>query len=251
VRAHLPRFLIDRTAAPGDAVPLRAEEARHARVRRLGVGDLVALFDGYGHSYAARLESVSREGASVRVIEALPERDGESPLELTLAVAALKADRLDWVIEKTTELGVARIQPFCSTRTLARPSGDRRERWRQIALAAAKQCGRSVAPPISAPIDFSAVLALPAAARVLFAEDDSVADLSSIDVATPPSMLAIVGAEGGFSADEFAAARAAHCHLAGLGPRILRAETAAVVAVALCQSRWGDLAPAAAFCVER
>lgn len=246
MRAHLPRFLIDRAAAPGDAVPLPAEEAKHARVRRLGVGDLVALFDGSGHSCIARLESLSRQGARVRVIESLPDRDGESPLELTLAVAALKADRLDWVIEKATELGVARIQPFSSTHTLARPSSDRRERWRQIALAAAKQCGRSVAPVIGAPVDFAAVLALPAAARVLFAEDGSGADLSSIDVAPPPSMLAIVGAEGGFSAGEFAAARAAHCHLVGLGPRILRAETAAVVAVALCQSRWGDLAPPAA-----
>jgi 16S rRNA (uracil1498-N3)-methyltransferase len=221
-------------------VPLGADEAKHARVRRLGVGDLVALFDGRGHSWVARLESLSREGARVRVLEALPERDGESSLALTLAVAALKADRLDWVIEKATELGVAGIQPFSSARTLARPSGDRRERWRQIALAAAKQCGRSVAPPIGAPIEFSAVLALPAAARILFAEDGSGAHLSRIDVARPASMLAIVGAEGGFSADEFAAARAAGCHLVGLGPRILRAETAAVVAVALCQARWGS-----------
>lgn len=245
VKAHLPRLLIDRSAAPGDVVPLPGSETKHARVRRLGVGDLVALFDGHGHSCIARLESSSRQGASLRVVESLPERDGESSLELTLAVAALKADRLDWVIEKATELGVARIQPFRSTHTLARPSGDRRERWRQIALAAAKQCGRSVVPVIGAPIDFTAVVALAAAARILFAEDGSGTDLSRLDVAAPPSMLAIVGAEGGFSADEFAAARAADCHLVGLGPRILRAETAAVVAVALCQARWGDLAATA------
>jgi 16S rRNA (uracil1498-N3)-methyltransferase len=245
VRPHLPRFLIDRPAALGDALSLRAEEAKHARVRRLGVGDLVALFDGAGHSYVARLEALSREAAVVRIIEALPERDGESPLALTLAIAALKSDRLDWVIEKATELGVARIQPFTSTHTLARPSRDRQGRWRQIALAAAKQCGRSAAPAIGEPTDFAAVLALPAAARILFAEDGSGASLTSIALAAPPSLLAIVGAEGGFSADEVTVARRTGCHLVGLGPRILRAETAAVAAVVLCQARWGDLGGAA------
>ncbi len=244
MRAHLPRFLLDRAAAPGDAVPLRAEEAKHARVRRLGVGDRVALFDGAGRSYVARVESLSREGAVVRITEALPERDGESPLALTLAVAALNADRFDWVVEKATELGVARIQPFTSTHTHARPSRDRQARWHQIALGAAKQCGRSSAPAIAAPVDFAAVLALPAAARLLFAEGGGDTSLASIGLAAPPSLLAIVGAEGGFSADELAAAGAAGCHLVGLGPRILRAETAALTAVVLCQSRWGDLGTA-------
>lgn len=241
MRAHLPRFLIERAAAPGDAVALRADEAKHARVRRLGVGDAVALFDGGGRSYLGRLESLSREAAVVRVTEELPERDGESALALTLAVAALKADRFDWVVEKATELGVARIQPFTSTFTLARPSDDRQARWRQITLAAAKQCGRSVAPATDAPLDFAAVLALPATARILFAEDGTGASLARLALDAPSSLLAIVGGEGGFSPAELATARAAGCHVAGLGPRILRAETAAVVAAALCQARWGDL----------
>ena len=167
-----------------------------------------------------------------------------APLTVTLAVASLKSDRLEWVIEKATELGVARIQLFESARTLARPSDDRQSRWRQIALSAAKQSGRSAAPRIEAPIDFAAALALPAAARVLFAEDGSGADLAGLSLEKPASILAVVGAEGGFSADELAAARAAGCHLVGLGPRILRAETAAIVAVALCQARWGDLSGA-------
>ena len=244
MRPHLPRFLIDRSAAPGDAFALPAEEAKHARVRRLGIGDRVALFDGAGRSYLARIESLSRAAATVQILEALPERDGESSLELTLATAALKADRFDWVIEKATELGVARIQPFSSAHTLAQPSRSRQTRWRHIALAAAKQCGRSAAPEIHPALDFPAVLALPAAARILFAEDGSGASLASIAVDSPPSLLAIVGAEGGFSADELAAARRAGCHLVGLGPRILRAETAAVTAVVLCQSHWGDLGDA-------
>jgi 16S rRNA (uracil1498-N3)-methyltransferase len=241
VRAHLPRFLIDRAAAPGDVLALRAEEARHARVRRLGVGDPIALFDGAGRSYLARLESLSRAGATVRVTEVLLERDGESPLDLTLAVGALKGDRFDWVVEKATELGVVRIQPFTSRHTLARPSRDRQARWRHIALGAAKQCGRSAAPAIEAPVDFAAVLALPAAARLLFAEGGTGTRLAALALPPPPTLLAIVGAEGGFGADELAAARAHGVHTVDLGPRVLRADTAALTAVVLCQARWGDL----------
>ena len=241
MRAHLPRFFIERLAAPGDAVALGADEAKHARVRRLGVGAPVSLFDGAGRSYLGRLESLSRESAVVRIVDALPERDGESPLDLVLVIGALKADRFDWVVEKATELGVSRIQPFISTHTLARPSHPRQERWQQIALAAAKQCGRSAAPAIAAPVDFPTVLRAPAAVRLLFAEDGSGGHLDAVAHDSPGSLLAIVGAEGGFTADELAAARAAGCHLIGLGRRILRAETAALAAVALCQARWGDL----------
>jgi len=242
VTAHLPRFLITGTAAAGEPVALGAGEAKHARVRRLGVGAPVALFDGAGRSYLGRLESLSREGAVVRVVEELPERDGESALELVLAIGALKADRFEWIAEKATELGVSRIQPFSSAHTLAQPSHNRQERWRQIALAAAKQSGRSAAPAIDSPIAFDAVLRMPAAVRLLFAEDGSGARLDAVAAgAAAATVLAIVGGEGGFSADELAAARAAGCHLISLGPRILRAETAALTVVALCQARWGDL----------
>lgn len=239
--AHPPRFLIAERPATGDLLALGSAEAKHARVRRLRAGDPVALFDGAGRSYLGRLESLSRERASVRVTAVLPERAAESPLELVLAIALLKADRLDWVVEKATELGVHRIRPFASTTTLAHPSRARQQRWQQIALAAAKQCGRSVTPAIEPPAALSAVLAAPAAARVLFAEDGSGAALEAVAVTSPGPLLVIVGAEGGFTPAELAVARAAGCHAVGLGPRILRAETAAVTAVALCQARWGDL----------
>ena len=243
MRPRPPRFLIDRAAGLGDTITLSAGEARHARVRRLAAGDMVALFDGAGRSYYGRVETLSRAGAVVRIVESLPERERESPLALTLAVAVLKSDRFDWLVEKATELGVAAIQPFTSAHTLARPSSARQARWRQIAIAAAKQCGRSAAPAIAAPRDFAAVLALPAAARLCFAEDGSGEPLERAAVGAPVSLLVVVGAEGGFAADELAAARAAGCHLIALGPRILRAETAAITAVALCQARWGDLQP--------
>jgi 16S rRNA (uracil1498-N3)-methyltransferase len=242
VSTHLPRFFIEHAAAAGESVALPRDEAKHARVRRLAVGDSVALIDRAGGAYRARLESMSRAGIVVRIVEALPQRDAESPLALTLAAAVLKADRFDWVVEKATELGVAAIQPFIGTHTLARPSAARQARWHQIARSAAKQCGRSTVPRIAAPLDFAAVLSLPAAARLCFAEDGSGSALARVALDAPPSLLAIVGSEGGFSAAELSAARAAGCHLVTAGPRILRAETAAIVAVALCQARWGDLA---------
>ena len=237
--AHLPRFAIDRPAAVGDVVTLAGDEGRHARVRRLGVGEAVALFDEAGHSCIGEVSAVTRDGLSVRVTATRPDHEGESPLALTLAVGLLKADKLDWVVEKATELGVARLQPFASAHTLAHPSANRRARWQQIARSAAKQCGRSAVPAVAPPCDFDALLRLPAAARLLLAEHGETVPLAAVAGAAP--LLLVVGAEGGFTTAELDAARAAGFGLVGLGPRILRAETAAVAACALCQARWGDL----------
>ena len=233
------RFVIDRPAAIGDIVTLRGDEARHARVRRLAVGEAVALFDEQGHSCLGEVSAIGRDQIAIRVTAVRPRDDGESPLDLTLAIGILKADKLDWVIEKATELGATRIQPFASAHTVAQPSAARQTRWQQIARAATKQCGRSRVPAVAPPCDLAAVLQQPAASLLLLAEHGDTAPLAAVDAAGP--LLLIVGAEGGFSPAELDAARAAGAHLIGLGRRILRAETAAVTAVALCQSRWGDL----------
>jgi 16S rRNA (uracil1498-N3)-methyltransferase len=184
---------------------------------------------------------VGRDGVRVRVTAAEPDGAGESPLDLTLAVALLKSDKLDWVIEKATELGVSRLQPFASAHSLAHPSTNRTARWQQIAHAAAKQCGRSLVPPVAPPCAFADLFALPAAARLLLAEHGETTPLVALALDRPASVLLIIGPEGGFDAGEVAGAQAAACTLVGLGPRIMRAETAAITAAALCQSRWGDL----------
>ncbi len=239
---HLPRFLIAAAATVGEVVRLAGEEARHARVRRLACGEAVALFDGAGHACEGAVETVARDAIAVRVTRVLPPRQGESALSLTLAIGLLKADKLDWVIEKATELGAMRIQPFASAFTLAQPSAARQMRWRQVALSAAKQCGRSVVPEVAVPLDFAALLAQPAAARLLFAEHGETVSVSALRLFAPASALLVVGAEGGFTAAEIDAARDAGFHAISLGPRVLRAETAAVAATTLCQARWGDLA---------
>ncbi|MBX3026523.1 16S rRNA (uracil(1498)-N(3))-methyltransferase [bacterium] len=236
--AHLPRFAIAAPAAVGDVVTLAGDEARHARVRRLAVGEAVALSDERGHSCIGEVQAVRRDQVAVRVTAVNPLDDGESALDLTLAIGLLKADKLDWVIEKATELGVTRIQPFASTHTLAQPSAARRTRWQQVARSAAKQCGRSRVPAVAAPCPLATVLTGDAT-RLLLAEHGATVALAAVEAAPPITL--IVGAEGGFSEPELATARASGALLIGLGRRILRAETAAIAAVALCQARWGDL----------
>jgi 16S rRNA (uracil1498-N3)-methyltransferase len=241
VTGQLPRFLIQTTAALGDRIGLPHDEAKHVRVRRLRPGEEVALFDGAGASYLARIEAVSRGAVTVEVTAIRPLREHESPLDLTLAVALLRSDRTEWLIEKASELGVTRLQPFASTHALGRPSPARQARWQQIAAAAAKQCGRSVVAQITPPVDFAAVLRQPCSARLLLAERGGRDDLLRLELGAVTSVQLIIGPEGGFTDAELDAARAAGCRLVDLGPRILRAETAALAALALVQARWGDL----------
>jgi 16S rRNA (uracil1498-N3)-methyltransferase len=237
----LPRFLMRAPVAAGDHVALEADEARHVRVRRLRRGDTVALFDGHGRCYVATLDRITAKQVEVVIREELPQRTGESSLVLTLALAMLKADRLELAIEKCTELGVVRIRPFISEHSLARPSPSRRARWSAIALSAAKQCGRSVVPAVDAPVKFSAILDDADPCRVLYYEDTAAETPQTAAAEHPFRATVIIGPEGGFSAAEVEQARAARCTILSLGPRILRAETAAIAAVTLCQAWWGDL----------
>lgn len=236
---NLPRFFLRDPAAPGDRIVLEAEEAHHARVRRLARGDRVALFDGSGRSYTGTVEQNTTTQLAVHIDDELPARAGESPVQLTLAIALLKSDRFEWMIEKTTELGVACIRPFVCEHSLAQPSASRQTRWRNIALSAAKQCGRSVVPSIEPPCDFGDILAHADADHLLYWERST--DVVNLQGPRAQATL-IIGPEGGFADAEVERARRAGCSIATLGPRILRAETAAIAAVALAQSSWGDLA---------
>jgi 16S rRNA (uracil1498-N3)-methyltransferase len=238
-----PRFFMNAQSLQHEPILLDASETRHAQVRRLAAGSTVVVFDGAGVSHLAKVERISRRAVELTLLQRLPDRSGESPLDMTLAVALLKADKLDTVIEKATELGVSRVMLFASRYSLGRPSAARLARWRQIAIAAAKQCERTVIPRIEGPLDLTTVLREPASCRLLLWEDgDSgqAADLASISLA-PTSLTLLVGPEGGFAADEVAAARTSGWLPITLGPRILRAETAAIAATALCQHLWGDL----------
>jgi 16S rRNA (uracil1498-N3)-methyltransferase len=217
------------------------EESKHARVRRIAVGEVVEVLDGQGWSARATFERPTPHTSAVRVTEVLPAKHRESPLDLTLAVGVLKSDRFDWVIEKTTELGVTRIRPFASTHSLARPSDARQKRWQQIVLSAVKQCGRTVPPKIDPPATWAEILADSAPVRLLCAEQGDAPSLTDLAgrIGSPRTVTVVVGPEGGFDIHEVESALAAGYRAISLGERILRAETAAVTAVALCEELFG------------
>jgi 16S rRNA (uracil1498-N3)-methyltransferase len=244
----VPRFFLSRDAIDGGRVRFDAAEAHHlARVLRLRPGAILEAIGGDGRVLSVRLEALE-PGAAWGTVVGEARAAGESPCAITLAQAMLKGERMTWLIQKATELGVARIVPMETARVVARPAGDRadarRTRWERVAREAVKQCGRAVAPPIGAPRGFEELLAEAAAhdASWLCWEGGG-APLAEVAGAAgrPRRVLLLVGPEGGFTPDEVARAERTGVRIVGLGPRTLRAESAGIVAVALCQHHFGDL----------
>ena len=240
----VPRFHVP-AAAPGARVSLPEHSAHHAReVLRLQAGAAVRIFDGAGREYEAALGSVTRKGVEARLGPAVAARP-ESPLRVVLALPPLKGDRMELVIQKATELGVSEVWPVVTVRTdaAARPAlqGSRSERWDKVASGAAEQCGRAVVPRIAPTLALDRLLAVAfEGLRVVLLETPTGAPLASIE---PPSraLLLLVGPAGGWEPGEVARLTDAGFRAAGLGPRRLRSETAAVAAVAVAQALWGDL----------
>ena len=245
----LPRFFVPPDAVRHGAATVRGEGLLHMRkVLRLRPGARVLLWDGEGTEHEALIRAYEAGVAAMTVVRSYrPQR--ESPLAVTLAQAVGKGDKMDWIVEKSTEMGVARVAPFFSSHTVPRFAGDkgrrRRERWEKIAAAAAGQCGRIRIPEIHDAVPFDAVLAgdWQCEARMLFWEGSSGRPLVSLreELGSLRSVLVMVGPEGGFSEEEAARAAAHEFHTVGLGRRILRTETAAVAAVCAVQLLWGDL----------
>lgn len=236
-----PRFLVSSAALAGDQAVISGAELHHVRVRRLRIGCRVALTDGQGHEREGVLTELSRGHAVVSLAQPHA-TERESSLRLVLAQALLKGNKMDLVVQKATELGAAEVLVFPSERSLRSISSERRARWERIAASAAKQAQRRVVPPVIPLASLREVLSHAVDLRICFWE--AAATSSGPRPSTVTSVLALVGPEGGFSADEAAQAAACGCLLVQLGPRILRAETAAIVALTLCQYHWGDLRPA-------
>ncbi len=219
------------------------DEAHHAvHVLRIRVGEIVNVFDGQGRAFRAVVAEASKRGVRLALAEPLP--SNESPLELTLAAAILKADKFEWVIQKAVELGVARVIPLITRHVepgLVRSvSADRLARWARISREATKQCGRSRLTPIATPCSVSDLLA-ENGIKFFFTERGGQSLAHSVKKTDiPPPMTAFVGPEGGWSDDEREQAAACGAWLVTLGPRILRAETAGILAVGLLQLAFGD-----------
>jgi len=241
----MPRFYCPPPLPLGGLFDLPPEAAHHAaRVLRLRAGSRVEIFDGLGNECHGLIAELSGKRVIVGDITA-SSANRESPLQIVLAQAMSSSEKMDWVIQKATELGVTEIQPLDTERSVARLSAERaakrREHWRQVAISACEQCGRNVLPEIHAPLDIMVwlqqVKELPGTRLILLPQ--SAASLHSLEKPEGKVVL-LIGAEGGFTEAERDSAL--HCGFTPilLGARVLRTETAAVAGLAALQTLWGD-----------
>ncbi len=227
-------------------ISLDAERSHYvSRTLRLKVGDRLNMFDGNGGEFRTVITQSAKGKVHVRA-EQRHDYATESPLPVHLLQGISRGDRMDTVIQKTTELGVARISPvlteFSVVRLDAARAAKRTQHWMRVAQSTCEQCGRNSVPVIDTPVTltdvFDAAATLPQQRLVL--QPESSACISDISLAQHDTVL-LIGPEGGFSATENEQALAAGFQPASIGPRILRTETAAIAAIAILQSRCGDL----------
>jgi 16S rRNA (uracil1498-N3)-methyltransferase len=241
-------FLVPGRGDVGERVRFDAAEARHiGRARRLRAGAVLDAVDEAGRRLRVRLDTVGAAEAWGTVLAA-GAAPAESPCAITLAQGLLKGDRMTWLIEKATELGVSRIVPVQTRRVVVRPDpgrpGTRQARWERVAREAVKQCGRGRAPAVDRPRSLAEVVVEARAhdAAWLCWEGGGMALAQAArEAGQPRRLLLLVGPEGGFAPDEVVLAEAGGLRAVGLGPRILRAESAGLTAIALCQFLFGDL----------
>lgn len=222
-------------------ITLNPEETRHLRdVLRLRAGENVQIFDGCGKEFLAEIEAIGKKDSQLNIIREIEPVAPESKLNLTLAVALLKGEKFDLVIQKAVELGVTKFIPLVTKRTdvKLKEVDKKLERWQRIILESSKQCGRAKLLEISAPIEFSKFLTLLNGKTLLFSERNG-ESFSAIKASK--TFTAIIGSEGGWEDAELDSARQKGVQITTLGGRILRAETAAIAIPALLQNHFGDL----------
>jgi 16S rRNA (uracil1498-N3)-methyltransferase len=236
------RFYLPGTVAR--EVVLEGSQAHHAlRVQRLQRGERVVVFNGEGGEYEGTVASCARNRVTIEIAE-FHAIERESPLQVTLAQGISAGDNMDFTIQKAVELGVYRIQPLDTARSVVRLSGERAKRrvehWQRVSISACEQCGRNRIPAVEPITHFGDWLnSLDASGVKLLLSPQAAAPLISLRRPDGPILL-LAGPEGGLSPDEEQAALAAGLRAVALGPRVLRTETAAVAALSAMQALWGD-----------
>jgi 16S rRNA (uracil1498-N3)-methyltransferase len=246
-----PRFFAPEAQASGDLVTLPDEEALHlTRVLRLGAGAAVRVFNGSGDEFDSVVEAAAKDGVRVRLGKPRAPAP-EASLQVTLAQAVLKGDKMDDVIRDAVMIGAKAIRPVLTARTEMTAAilekGRRQDRWERIAISAAKQCGRAVVPPILEPFTFEELidfllhkwLAGPSIMLVEPGASKSATPFSELAVETPNAVTAVVGPEGGWTPEEVEAAGAV-CRLVTMGGRTLRADAMGLIAISAVYSRWRE-----------
>ena len=242
------RFFAPPAQISGDRIKLDPSESHHLqRVLRLGVGARVRVFDGAGCEYECEVANAERSGVELSVLEEIT-TPVESELRIVLAQALIKGDKFDWIIQKSTELGVTRVTPLATehgdVHRIEGRAAQRLARWQRISLEALKQCGRRRLVEIGEPMRWLDYCPQDESQlKLLFCERGGNGnDRVAVDHSTPIESVSVaIGPEGGWSDQEINSAIECGFVPVHVGPRILRTETAAVVAVTLVQSLFGDL----------
>ncbi|AWV08158.1 16S rRNA (uracil(1498)-N(3))-methyltransferase [Marilutibacter maris] len=242
---RLTRVHVDAALAPGQELALPEGAAAHlVRVLRLGVGDACVLFNGDGNDYDARIVAAGKRELRVAV-GAATAVDRESPLSIVLLQGVARGEKMDLILQKATELGVAAVVPLWSQRSEVRLDGARAEKrlahWRSVVASACEQSGRTRVPPVAvaAPLD-QALAALPDGGLRLTLDPEGDAALPRLAPPAASTVVLAVGPEGGWSPRDREQLQAAGFDGLRLGPRILRTETAGLAAIAALQARFGD-----------
>jgi 16S rRNA (uracil1498-N3)-methyltransferase len=245
----MARFFLPRIEIQDNRATITGSELNHLRrVLRLRPKDRVVLFDDAGWEHEGIIHSLGKDRGDIEITRSY-QIDNESPVKITLALGLTKGEKMDFVVEKATELGVHAVVPFVSSYTVPKlnekKAAQRSQRWHKIALGAAKQCGRVRIPEISALTEFRDLVEAASrdALRLFFWEKESQQGLSEFkDSRTGVGEIVVmIGPEGGFSAPEAALALEHGFKPVRFGPRVLRAETAALAALSVVQLLWGDL----------
>jgi 16S rRNA (uracil1498-N3)-methyltransferase len=244
----MPRFFVDNPLLSGDVITLPDDVTRHVQVLRLQPGDIIVLFNGTGGEYSAEIVDMERRDTKVRV-GTFSDIETEPPYQLTLAQGIAGSDKMDWLIEKAVELGATNFVPLTTSRSVVRLSGERALRrqahWQRIVQASCEQCGRNRMPEVAATREIGTWLGLmpkvPAEGelRVLLSPRANVSFSSLPDHPPTGEITVLVGPEGGFSSPEEAAALDHGFIAVGLGPRVLRTETAGIAVLSALAARWG------------
>ncbi|MEE9327665.1 MAG: 16S rRNA (uracil(1498)-N(3))-methyltransferase [Cocleimonas sp.] len=243
---RISRFYQDSTMKIGDTLELSVTNHRHAiQVLRLKSGDALTLFNAKGGEYAANIVSVDKRKSSV-LIESYDDVNRESDLKITLAVANIKTDKMDFAIQKAVELGVNIIQPLYTKRSVIRIKANRLEKkinhWQGIIIAACEQSGRTQVPYLNEPVSLDEFIngsSNDFCIAMLPTSSETINDLKVQNSVEKITLL--IGPEGGFSTEEEDMMQANSVRGIRFGKRILRAETAAIAGITACQLQWGDL----------
>jgi len=241
----MPRFHVAQPLAIGLILDLPQEVAHHINVVRMGPGDTLTLFNGEGGEYTAVLTDVQKKRASAE-IKVFTAREAELPYAITLAQALPEASKMDWIIEKAVELGVATVQPLAARRCVVRLSAERAGKklahWQGVIVSASEQSGRNRLAQLAEPMEFRDWIAQRDLHKRVLLSPRATESLADWARHQPPQALTImVGPEGGFTDDEEAEALRQGARPLSIGPRVLRTETAALAAVAVLNAAWGGM----------